>query len=281
MDTLLLGVTVVSLIVALMMSVSAWRLQREENRRAAARVAALSAAAGVGGGPAKAGLHKGEVGPAEAGLHESEIGPAKAGLHARAPWARAAVPPLVEATRSEPETASPVVDARAFLGSASLARSGDGRQRTLAVAAVGLFVVLAVGAAWSMSGPRGSTARAMGPNNPLELVSLRHDRQATQLAISGLVRNPVTGKAVDHLSAVVFLFDQTGTFVTSARAPVDFVTLGVGDESPFVVTLDAPATVARYRVSFRTEAGIVPHIDRRGAPPVAQTGEQPVSVRLK
>jgi len=132
-----------------------------------------------------------------------------------------------------------------------------------------------------MSGPRGSTAVAVGPNMPLELVSLRHDRQNTKLAVSGLVRNPVTGRPVERVSAVVFLFDQQGTFITSATAPVDFIKLGVGDESPFVVAVDAPATVARYRVSFRTDEGVVPHIDRRGATPIATGAEQPVSVRLK
>ena len=61
---------------------------------------------------------------------------------------------------------------------------------------------------------------------------------------------------------------------------MDFVKLAGGDESPFVVSLDAPANVARYRVSFRTDEGLVPHIDRRGAPPI-DAQEQPVSVRLK
>ena len=70
---------------------------------------------------------------------------------------------------------------------------------------------------------------------------------------------------------MVFLFDRMGTFVTSSRANVDFLKLGAGDESPFVVSLDAPATVARYRVSFRTDDGIVPHIDRRGASAAAET----------
>ena len=116
-----------------------------------------------------------------------------------------------------------------------------------------------------MSGPRGTAAVAVGPNSPLELVSLTHARQNQKLAVSGLVRNPVDGKPVERLSAVVFLFDRMGTFVASSRANVDFLKLGAGDESPFVVSLDAPATVARYRVSFRTDDGIVPHIDRRGA----------------
>ena len=75
----------------------------------------------------------------------------------------------------------------------------------------------------------------------------------------------ISGKPIERLSAVVFLFDRMGTFVTSSRANVDFLKIGAGDESPFVVSLEAPASVARYRVSFRTDDGIVPHIDRRGA----------------
>ena len=89
-----------------------------------------------------------------------------------------------------------------------------------------------------MSGPRGTSAAAVGPNSPLELVSLTHERQNDKLAVSGLVRNPVNGKRIEHLSAVVFLFDRMGTFVTSSRANVDFLNLGAGDESPFVVSLD-------------------------------------------
>jgi hypothetical protein len=52
---------------------------------------------------------------------------------------------------------------------------------------------------------------------------------------------------------------------------VDFKRLGAGDESPFVVTMDAPSNVARYRVSFRNESGIVAHVDRRSEQPVATT----------
>jgi hypothetical protein len=120
----------------------------------------------------------------------------------------------------------------------------------------------------------------MGPNAPLELVSLSHQRQNDKLAISGLVRNPMGAKPIERLSAVVFLFDRMGTFVASSRANVDFLKLGAGDESPFVVSLDAPPTVARYRVSFRTDDGIVPHVDRRSAS-AATGGEQTVNVRLK
>jgi hypothetical protein len=62
---------------------------------------------------------------------------------------------------------------------------------------------------------------------------------------------------------------------------VDFLKLGAGDESPFVVTLDAPATVARYRVSFRTDDGIVPHVDKRSASPAATDAEQALNTSAK
>lgn len=261
METLLLAVTVISLIVALFMSVSAWRVTRDEKRRSAARIAALSLAATEGA--------------------REQVAPAR--LSGAANPRPATVPAPQEMFLNEPASAREISHATGFLGGPMppLATGSTGRQHSLAIAAAVLFVGLASGLFWMMSGPRGTTAAAVGPNMPLELVSLRHDRQNSKLAVSGLVRNPVTGRPVEHVSAVVFLFDQQGTFMTSATAPVDFIKLGVGDESPFVVALDAPTTVARYRVSFRTDEGVVPHIDRRGATPIANGAEQPVSVRLK
>jgi hypothetical protein len=255
MDTLLLGITVVSLIVALVMSVTAWRLMREEKQRSAARIAALSAAA------------VDHAAPADLPIVEQQTEPA------RAPWKPAVVEVVHEA--------SPAVNfshASGFLGAAPQQHDNGDRQKSLAVAAVVFFVCLAAGTAWVMSAPEGTSAVAVGPNSPLELVSLTHSRQNDKLAVSGLVRNPAAGKPVERLSAVVFLFDRTGTFVTSSRAHVDFLRLGAGDETPFVVSIDAPATVARYRVSFRTDDGVVPHIDRRGESPAPVEGEQAIAV---
>jgi hypothetical protein len=62
----------------------------------------------------------------------------------------------------------------------------------------------------------------------------------------------------------VLLFDGQGTLVTSAKAPLDYVTLSAGAESPFVVRVQAPPSVARYRVSFQADGGTLPHVDRRG-----------------
>src|SRR5688500_5200792 len=97
----------------------------------------------------------------------------------------------------------------------------------------------------------------------LELVSMRHAREGRALTVTGLVRNPRVGVPRSNIAAVVFVFDRSGGFVASGRAALDFTNLAPGDESPFVVKIPDVAGVARYRVSFRTEAGILRHLDRR------------------
>jgi hypothetical protein len=277
MDTTLLIVTALSLIVAMAMSVTAWRTGRAERRRTAARIAALSVAAGSS--------------PVDEARSSTERNRATTPelVVPKSPWARS---PLSTVQGAEPRLSSPeprapspaMIETRAsrpILGTTEEPQVSRGAQRRLAAAAAVLFVVLMGGLAWMMAGRGPSAATAASPSAPLELVSLRHERQTSKLAVSGLVRNPAAGHPVDHLSAVVFLFDQQGAFVTSAKAPVDFVRLGSGDESPFVITMNAPATIARYRVSFRTDSGVVPHVDRRDASPIAAQAEQATSLPVK
>jgi hypothetical protein len=276
MDTLLLGITVVSLIVTLVMSVTAWRLMRDEKRRSEARVAALSMASFDSGDSIAAAAPSLRTTAEDALPWATPV--VERSEKPKAPWKPAK--PIVPSI-PEPQPEPPVAHASGFLGAASVEHDSGGRQRSLAIAAVAMFVVLSGGLVWMMSGPEGTSAVAVGPNSPLELVSLSHARQNQKLAVSGLVRNPVSGKPVERLSAVVFLFDRMGTFVTSSRAHVDFLKLGAGDESPFVVSIDAPPTVSRYRVSFRTDDGVVPHIDRRGESPAPGAGEQPIAVTAR
>ena len=96
----------------------------------------------------------------------------------------------------------------------------------------------------------------------LELISMRHEREGDTLTITGLVRNHGSTSA-DHITAVVFTFDRDGGFVASGRAPLDFRLLAPGDESPFRVAIPHVTDVGRYRVSFRTDAGVIRHVDRR------------------
>ena len=284
MEILLIAITVVSLIVACVMAAAAWRFGREDRARSAARVAALAAAAGEPEFTAKA--EPVAVVPAVAAV-PAAVRPAESepvAVNASRPWAPARVsafstrPSVVDHSHSAtvddlPLSHAPMGDA--FLGSAVATPESSGRQRGLAIAAMFLLVALLAGGYWTVFGSRSSgvsAAPGAAAHSPLELISLRHERRGPRLAVTGLVRNPGAGAPVDKLAAVVFLFDQQGGFISSARANVDFLKLAPGDESPFVIATDAPDTVARYRVSFRDDAGVVPHVDRRGQEPIAATG---------
>ena len=277
METILLAVTAASLLVALVMSAAAWRMSREERARSAARIAALAAAASesrVSGGTEDTPLQVlAPIAPARvAAFVPARPTPQAMDFTLNAPVAEELplrhVPKIVE--QPAPSFASsPIADS--FLSGTST-REHSGRQRGLMVAAAMLFVLLGGGAYWTLAGGTGAASgvnASAASNAPLELMSLRHERQGGRLSLSGLVRNPAAGAPIEDLAAVAFLIDAQGGFISSARVGVDFKRLAPGDESPFVITVEAPSNVARYRVSFRTDAGVVAHVDRRTEQPVA------------
>jgi hypothetical protein len=61
----------------------------------------------------------------------------------------------------------------------------------------------------------------------------------------------------------VLVYKEDGGFAGSGRATVDSAILGPGGETAFTVTVPAANQIGRYRVSFRTEDRVVPHVDRR------------------
>lgn len=265
MDPLLLIITVISLIVALVASVIAWRGAQEEKRRAEARVAALAAAAGM---------------PDTAPGDDAEARPAATSTPIAAPWRSpvgldnpAAVVQTQAATPDAVATGSPAMTPvsvpTGFLGAEAPARESSHHQRWLTAAAAVVAVLLSGFVLARVGTQTRAVEAARQEAAPLELLSLRHEREGANLSVAGLIRNPPAASLVERLTAVVFLFDQQGQFVTSAQAPIDFLKLTAGDESPFVVKLAAPQTVARYRVSFRTDDGARPHVDRRAGPPGA------------
>jgi hypothetical protein len=217
MDPLLVALAVVSLLSAIGFGGFAWHLLREERRRSAARVAALSSA-----------------------------------IDATRPAAPATgVAELFSATPSAAATGSPLIKAAAGIAMAIV-----------------LIVIVASANRGAESPPEtASQARSASTRGtaPLELISMRHTREGDTLTVSGLVRNPRAGASVARVTAIILTFNRGGSYLTSGRAQLDFTTLEPGDESPFVVTIPGAADVGRYRVSFRTEDGVVRHIDRRSS----------------
>jgi hypothetical protein len=97
----------------------------------------------------------------------------------------------------------------------------------------------------------------------LELMSMTHSRQGSALIVSGLVHNASTTEAT-ALTTIVTALDPDGQIV--ARGSASLSALAPGKTLPFSVRIDHPGPLGRYRVSFRGSAGVLPHIDRRGPP---------------
>jgi hypothetical protein len=222
-ETVLVTLTIVLAVAALGLAWYAWQLRADERRRSEARVAALSSAI-------------------DAVEHASHVRTAPAAVPVAGLFAR---------QESAAGKGTPVI--------------------RIAVGVV-MGLVLLVAVAMSNRGASPAAPREDGAPQaaaaapaaaPLELISMRHEREGDTLKVSGLVRNPRNGGRVARVTAVVLAFNRAGAFVKSGSAGLDFTTLDPGDESPFVVTIPGIADVGRYRVSFRTEAGAMRHVDRR------------------
>jgi hypothetical protein len=250
MDVVLLTLTTLSLAAAAGFGFLSWRLGREERQREQARVAALATAmtgpSAIRGrdeaappsmlrGFGETGRRLGEAFPSEADTPETQV--AVGSVFERA----------TEGLRGRPAIKTAVIGVMVVtivIGAIVGARTSD--------------------SAAAPTTPTHNERVATKASAPLELVSMRHQRQGTKLTVSGLVRNPSQGVAMNGVTAVVFAFDRSGAFLASGRAALDFSALGPGDESPFVVNIQDVSDVARYRVTFRSGSGVVRHIDRRG-----------------
>jgi hypothetical protein len=261
MELFLFALTLVAVIVAGLSSFIAWRLTRAEHARSEARVAALAEAieapgSGVEESPRP--LHR--VGSFRPDGHR----PVEAAAARREPPASWETTPenAWQAPAAEPHGAEPRVVG--LFGSEEAAEPRRWQVGPVA-ALVGVLALAFIGSLVMVTGgtPGAAATANATASAPLELLSLRHAQREGAMEITGLVRNPAAAAPTDRVTAVVFFFDATGGFLSSARAPLDFTRLSPGEESPFVVLAQPPAGVSRYRVSFRRDDGVVPHVDRR------------------
>ena len=231
MDTILITVTALSLGVTALLSVLLARLLRQERRRADARVRLLTELAGLEPAPAAQ----------TASFTELELRPAEAAS--------------VQVASLFDEHQEPSAWPRRLAGAAAFA----------------VIIVLAT-FGWSFvsvdreDAPAGIAAAPV----PLELLSLTHQQEKNGLTISGLVQNPRRAGSRVNVEATALVFGADGTLLASGRAPIDVATLPAGDESPFLIRVNA-AGASRYRVSFRTGDGQpLPHVDRRTQDAIAR-----------
>lgn len=278
----LLIVTFASLALSAGLLTYVLRLTREERDRSEARAAALEQALG-GAKPLERWSPEMSFASDAAGQEDSIESDGDLDL---APAAAPYVPYKIsahEAAFTDAGSGDKLPPARSMFGSQepaaddwSTADAKSPLPRAILIPAAGVLVValiaaLALSVAWARNQGATTPAQAavqQSAGAPLELVALKHERVGDGLHISGVVRNPQDGHMVARLAAIAFLFDRDGNFLSSDRAPLDYVQLEPGDESPFSITVPSAARVSRYRVTFRTDAGIVAHVDRRSDPPV-------------
>ena len=245
MDTLLILITGLSLALAGVMALFAWTMVRDERRRSDARVAALMDLASEAESPHQGTPYR---------LERSEAPPRRARHR--------------DHTADLPLRATSAPPADLFAQPERVASWGP----RIALAAGVLAVLIGVG--FTMLSPAGGTAPVpLGQAaEPLELLTLRHAASASSLSVSGIVRNPGGGAPLARIGATAYALAADGTVLASARSPIDVVTFGPGEESPFVIEVPVSGPVARYRVGFRDEAGrVIAHVDRRaGVEAVAQ-----------
>ncbi len=258
MDTLLIAVTTLSLLMAGAMAVIVTKLLADERRRSDARVAAL---ADMAAADSTAWIYR----PSPDVARQTPAAPARQRRPETAVTADLPLRPVHTAAdrglEPEPAVGHPAVGE--LFAQHERASAWQGR---LAVG-VALAVVV-TGAGWALSRQpgAGSAAPASAQARPLELLSLRHTRTAESLTITGLVRNPPGAAPLTHVVATAVAFAPDGTRVASGHAPLDFITMGAGDETPFVVTIPITGAVARYRVGFRAQDGtVISHVDGRGS----------------
>jgi hypothetical protein len=247
MELALIVTTVVSFVLAAAMGIIAWRLARAERARSAARVAALAAdlhdvesvrdraAAGFGGEPAR--FRQAARRPID-----FDLGPGRASTSSGELFQTGTT------DRSRSSLAA-VLAVGGFAVAASLA----------------LVIVTSRGRSPLTEPSAGSTPATARTTSsaPLELVALSHERGNDRLTIRGVVRNPVGGAKIDHLTVIAYLFDREGGPIGKGGSAIDLPALGIGAQSSFAISVGQAANAGRYRVSFKIGNRVVAHVDRR------------------
>ena len=225
---MLLVIAIASTLVAIIMSVVAWRATRAERARSAARVETLGRAIAGDGAPALDLTLRPSEGPAHTIPQQPVLSaPQPGGVGSRLGLSlaagafvvtTAAAAAIVFSSESPTESANPTVTT-----------------------------------------PPAADATSV----PIELVSLDHERDGDTLIVHGVIRNPSGGVQMDGLAAVVSTVGLDGRVRSNTRSTVDLPALTPGGQSTFSVTIPRAGDVARYRVSFRSGDLVVSHVDKR------------------
>jgi hypothetical protein len=269
MEAVLLIVTLLSLTIAICTSVLAWRVMRNERRRSEARIAALTADLAVVEEHRTIREDRPQAPAARADLPMADLQVRTTeDLNVRtteADWEAVAGSPIPDDAVAAPRGMfAPSERGRSWFRVAA----GVSAAALIGAVVIGSLVMTSEGTPSISSGRANepvvaAPATAAAASMPLELIALGHEREADRLTVRGIVRGSVPGAEKGQLTAVVLLFSREGTFIASGRAEVQPAPADPAAERTFIVTVPSAGDVGRYRVSFRSDEQIVPHVDKR------------------
>ena len=265
MEAVLLTVTLVSLATAIGTSFLTWRVMHTERLRSDARIAALAA-------------------DLDADHREWPVRSERP-----QPKATPLPAPAIAAPAIQPEIELRIADAADADSQGMFADRPRSRSMARVVAGIGVaaaIVALVIGTL-VMKSDRSTSSRSTPAQTrhpvatpaaataaaevPLELIALGHEREKDRLTVRGVVRGAATA-AGGPLTAVVLLFNRQGSEIGSGRAVVAPAGSDPAAERTFVITVPSAGDVGRYRISFRSDDHIVPHVDKRTQPGTAASG---------
>ena len=260
METLLIVIASLSTTAAFVLGAIVFKLLREERQRSEARVQVLMDAAGHAGGDVVPRQQQPAHKLVPSHLHQIPKTEAAIATSARAAAVKAV---------DDLDLHTTVAGVHGMF--AELEPRSLWPNRLAAASAACTVLVVAGFFLFGGSEARDQTAAEHAASSaPLELLALGHSADGSGLTISGIVQNPRSSAPLSDVVVTASLLATDGSVVENVQAPLDFTRLRPGDESPFVVRAPAAAGVARYRVSFRDSTGILGHVDRRAAAPVAR-----------
>jgi hypothetical protein len=285
MESFLIAAAVTSFVVGAAMILFAWNIVLQNRRREAARVELLSGLAFFEGVPAELDrpfrapeaperderpqiVHIVEIGkPTSPAIDEF---PSERSLETRTER-------VAEATLQTRHEETMPIPAEEMTTTETLFRepekSGAASRRTIALAAVAVVMLVAIGAYKLFSGPRpmqthseavAAPASVAHHESRIELLALDHRTSSAGFVVTGRLRNPADGASLQNVIAVVDVLDRDGRVLTTASAPIKQAVLNAGESSEFLVAAADAPKVARYRVEFYAKGGEpIPQIDLR------------------
>ena len=243
MEAVLLAVTLLSLAIALGASSLAWRVMRNERLRSEARIAALAADLGIEDD--------------ERPLHASRRAEPAEAVEIRTADEPIAAPAGMFAPKVRERSAfrfAAGIGVASLLVAAVIGTPGadesrnDARSRGNRTAAAACACVCARGRAarTDRAGPR---ARGRSPDG-----ARRRARRRTGARAGSAHRRGVAVRSRGNAASAAGAARSSGAEADPAG------------ERTFVVTVNSAGNVGRYRISFRSDDHIVPHVDRRAQP---------------